>query len=392
METITRGYVPPNMEKNTKWARKCFEEWLFERNEHYPDEKCPEDILKKQDAEEIGKWFPIFIGEVRRSDGEDYPPRSIHQILSGLLRYMRTVDSNCPNFLDRRDPRFQRIQKACETVFRSLHKQGIGVDVRHTPIVSAEEEGMLWERKVLNVSSPKGLLRAVFFYVGKICCLRGGEEQRNLKKSQFTRYVENGSKNRSGGTAQLNLENKIVPIHAVPENCPRCLVFLLDLYFSKLPEFPAKDDVFYLRPKVKVPSSPGEPWFDCIPIGKNKLATLMKEMFVEAGFQEMKTNHSLRATGATTLFDAGLPEKIIQKNTGHRSLEALRKYERVSVEQELEYSRILTSLGQSSYRESSSVSIAPVKNEQDEGDGNAQKIFQPSFSRCSIGHISINYK
>lgn len=118
----------------------------------------------------------------------------------------------------------------------------------------------------------------------------------------------------------------------------------------------------------------------------------MKEMSVEAGFQEMKTNHSLRATGATTLFNAGLPEKIIQKNTGHRSLEALRKYERVSVEQELEYSRILTSLGQSSYRESSSVSIAPVKNEQDEGDGNAQKIFQPSFSRCSIGHISINYK
>ena len=92
--------------------------------------------------------------------------------------------------------------------------------------------------------------------------------------------------------------------------------FLLDLYFSKLPEFPAKDDVFNLRPKVKVPSSPGEPWFDCTPIGKNKLATMMKEMSVEAGFQETKTNHSLRATGATTLFNAGLPEKNFRKTRG----------------------------------------------------------------------------
>ena len=32
-----------------------------------------------------------------------------------------------------------------------------------------------------------GLLRAVFYHVGKVCCLRGGEEQCKLKRSQFTR-------------------------------------------------------------------------------------------------------------------------------------------------------------------------------------------------------------
>lgn len=37
---------------------------------------------------------------------------------------------------------------------------------------------------------------------------------------------------------------------------------------------------------------------------------------------------------------------MIQKNTGHRSLEALRKYERVSVEQQQATSRILTNLDQ----------------------------------------------
>ena len=43
---------------------------------------------------------------------------------------------------------------------------------------------------------------------------------------------------------------------------------------------------------------------------------------------------SLRATGATTRFDAGTPEAVIQKRTGHRSLEALRTYKRVIPAQE----------------------------------------------------------
>ena len=40
-----------------------------------------------------------------------------------------------------------------------------------------------------------------------------------------------------------------------------------------------------------------------------------------------KTNHSLRATGAIQLYESGVPEKVIQEQTGNRSLEALRIYE-----------------------------------------------------------------
>ena len=38
----------------------------------------------------------------------------------------------------------------------------------------------------------------------------------------------------------------------------------------------------------------------------------------------MKTNHSLRATAASELFCANVPEKLIQERTGHKSLQALR--------------------------------------------------------------------
>lgn len=395
IEDLSKGYIPPNTEKNTKWAKSVFTDWVAQRNLKFPDEQCPENILQNVNAEEIAKWFPIFIAEVRRCDGEQYPAKSIHQILAGLLRYMRGIDKNCPNFLDKNDHRFQGIDRTCESVYRSLRKQGVGADVRHTPVVTVAEETKLWDLNILNTTTPKGLLRAVFYYVGKVCCLRGGEEQRCLKKSQFTRhynpdmykYIETGSKNRSGGIAQLHLKNKIVPIYAVPENRPRCLVFLLDLYFSKFPpESSNIQDVFYLRPKVKPPGASDQPWFDAMPIGKNKLSSMMKEMSVEAGFEETKSNHSLRATGASALFASGLPEKLIQSTTGHRSVEALREYERSSIQQEVEKTRILTSL-----ESSANVTVSGDDCNTTVSNCNDKAPSVPSFSGCSIGHITFNF-
>ena len=65
-------------------------------------------------------------------------------------------------------------------------------------------------------------------------------------------------------------------------------------------------------------------------------------MCKEAGISGKKTNHSLRRTAATTLFEKGVPEKIIQGVTGHRSTTGLRTYERVSVKQKQAVSTILS--------------------------------------------------
>ena len=56
----------------------------------------------------------------------------------------------------------------------------------------------------------------------------------------------------------------------------------------------------------------------------------------------MITNHSLRATSATHMYRSGVPEKVIQERTGHRSLEALQIYER-SDSQHQAVSNILSS-------------------------------------------------
>ena len=68
-----------------------------------------------------------------------------------------------------------------------LRREGIGTVIKHTPVVMAEEEDTLWKSSVIGEGSPLALQRAVFFYVGRCFCLRGGEEQ---KLSHFVRSFQ----------------------------------------------------------------------------------------------------------------------------------------------------------------------------------------------------------
>ena len=59
--------------------------------------------------------------------------------------------------------------------------------------------------------------------------------------------------------------------------------------------------------------------------GKMKLQTMVKDMFKDVRIEGRFINQSLRASGTTALFDAGIPEAVIQKCTGHKSINALHR-------------------------------------------------------------------
>ena len=44
------------------------------------------------------------------------------------------------------------------------------------------------------------------------------------------------------------------------------------------------------------------------------------------------TNHCLRATAMTRMYNSGVPEKVIADKSGHRSIDGLRAYEHPSME------------------------------------------------------------
>ena len=91
---------------------------------------------------------------------------------------MRGINPETPDFLTKSDWRFRELSGCIESVYVDLRKQGIGTEVKHTPIITLYEENQLWEKGIFGTSTPLSLQRAIFFYVGKIFCIRGGEEQR----------------------------------------------------------------------------------------------------------------------------------------------------------------------------------------------------------------------
>ena len=97
-----------------------------------------------------------------------------------------------------------------------------------------------------------------------------------------------------------------------------------------------------MRAKPRTPADRTVPWYDNVPIGKNKQSTIVRDTCADAGIAERKTNYSLRASGATALFKVGVPERIIQGTTGHCSLNAPRRYEQVSNEQHQAASHVAT--------------------------------------------------
>ena len=324
-----------------------FSSWMKERNMRCgEDDQCPIDLLEKPNGERLNHWLSRFVVEARRGDGKQYPPATLASMLAGLYRYTKKFDPSAPNFMNKKDGTFKDLYGALQVRYRELRQAGIGADVKHSPIVTKEEEDTLWTTGVLGDEDPVALQRAVFFYVGKVFCIRGGEEQRSLKQSQFARshdpdcytYIENGSKNKSG--VNLKQPNKIVPVYAVPDSRPRCLVYLLDKYLSKIPQRGKELDIFYLRPSSSFNKNPAGYWYECAAIGRDKLRRFLSDMCEAAGIKEKKTNHSLRSTGATAMFSANVPEKLIRDVTGHQS-NALHLYERPTMCQKQELSKVL---------------------------------------------------
>ena len=299
---------------------------------------------------------------------------------------MRTLNPNCPNFLDKKDNEFLSLHGAMDVVFHQLHSAGVGRDTKHARTLSIEDEQKLWQSGVMGTTTPAALQNATFFIVGKMFCLRGGTELRNLKPSQMKRlndpnryvYTEYTSKTQPGSFKKLYIKNKVVPIFECPEVGEQCPVLILDKYFSKLPPEAFSNDIFFLRPIERHEDS--KHWYSKMPVGRNILDIKLSGMCKMANIEGKISNHSLRATSATTMFQMGVPEKIIQEHTGHRSLEALRTYERANEDQHRAASKVLCASTDIPYE---------VSHQQEHSTASTDKKYNVSCCR-QTSHKSLN--
>ena len=263
--------LPKNTKRINEWALKTFYQWISAQNSSQTDDIVPDDLLSSEDTTLVAKWLCKFVLEVRLESGSHYPPKSIYSLLCGLYRISRSNGVSF-NFLDKKDHRFIHFRNTLDTVCSQLHSKGVGSSVKSAAVMSFDDEDALWDRKVMSMDDPSSLLNLIFFYVGLHCCLRGGQEHRDLSVDQFRRYpsdtthydghtyyeyAECISKNNQHRFNDIHSKNKVVKVFAIVGS-NRCFVKIMDFYLAKLPAEPKS---FYLLPLTKAPDDTTKPWF-----------------------------------------------------------------------------------------------------------------------------------
>ena len=299
-------------------------------------------------SKELGYWLTHFIHEIRKKCGGEYTPNTLHHICCGLMRQLRL--SGHPNIDFFKDPDFSEFRASLDAEMKRLQGDRIGSKKKQAEVFTSEEENKLWEMGLLGDASPQSLLDTMVFYNGFYFALCSGQEHRQLRRNTpqielverpgeraYLKYTEDISKNRPGGLKGRKASPKVVIHHANIEVPERCFVRLYKLYMKKCPS-DAPGHAFYLRASATFTS---ECWYSRVPLGHTTLSKTVSRLCQLGGIQGFKTNHLLRATATTRLYQSGVDEQLVMERTGHQSLEGVRSYKRTSNTQREALSNIL---------------------------------------------------
>ena len=116
------------------------------------------------------------------------------------------------------------------------------------------------------------------------------------------------------------------------------------------------------------------------------MAKTVSRLCQVSGMSGYKTNHSLRVTTATRLFQAGVVEQLIMSRIGHQSLDGVRTYKRVSEEQCQQVSSVFNSA-------TNCIEESPHLNKKIklvDGQDHEERASQPlTLSNCT--NVTINF-
>ena len=79
------GAIPASTASDTKYCVGVWNDWCRHRLAHYGDAILPLDEITITD---LAEYLSSFIYEVRKQDGSEFPPESLHHIVSGLQRFL----------------------------------------------------------------------------------------------------------------------------------------------------------------------------------------------------------------------------------------------------------------------------------------------------------------
>ena len=300
--------------------------------------------LEEMSDDDLDHFLARFVAEVRKVDGKEYPGKTIYEMINSIQTYLRVECKRNLTLIDKSSCVFRKLNSALNYVLKDRAQQGLGVEICQAKGITEEQENYLWLHGFLGSSNGELLRDTLVFVFGMQFALRN-LRRRNSQLSlqvdeldkEYLQYVEDISKTNNGGLAHLRIRRKVVRAYKNLANPERCPVELYKKYVSHVPT-ETSDNTFYLQALAK---PKGEIWYYKKAVGRETLGNVVKKIMKNAGFEGHYTNHSLRRSSASRLYDAGMPKQVIQETTSHRSSDGVKAYKCTSSSLKRKASEIL---------------------------------------------------
>ena len=143
----------------------------------------------------------------------------------------------------------------------------------------------------------------------------------------------------------------------------------------------------YLQPKIKFTP---KVWYFDQPYGNNKVGKTVRELCHKDGFEGKFTNHSLRATSASRMYQNNKPEQVIKEVTYHKS-DCVKMYKRTSDNIREEASK--THAGSKSnncQKVGDEPKVNEIENERVRGDKEFENLMERNKQNLSVSQMIKN--
>lgn len=288
----SRNEISKVTKRQTTWAVNCFIGWLVSQGLDVD--------LTTVEKTELNGLLRHFYGSVRNSKGELYGIASYIALRAGLNRYFKEPPVSRPVCL-MKDAEFTSANKVFLGVLKRIRKSGRDIASHHQAL-SLDDIYILRHSRVMDTSTPKGLLNRVWFDIQVHFGRRGKQANRNLKPDSFV--IRKDKRGLRFCTLSCGDE---ATIHNKKDQCSMfekpgsefCPVTSLLKYLSRLPP---NATALYLQPKKELAD---EMWYSHVPLGVNHLGSMLSRMCKEAGTSVIYTNHCIKSTPFHQLRDTG---------------------------------------------------------------------------------------
>ena len=359
IKDLKKVQMKKRSEYKMNWAVRAYNEWRSNRlndiinfdNKIFAANLSDIVNLTKENLEYA---MCRFIPEVRKlNSGNDYPGKTLYEMCVAIQKYCN-INGKKWKLVD--GPNFGDLRTVLDNIMKERALRNIGMVKKQAAVIPLNFQDKLWEQGLLGDDSPDKLRDTVLFLIGTNVGLRAGDEHQALRRhcpwqpSQITFkkndkgvrcavYTEDTvTKTHDGGLNSMRKSKKISWIYP-SSDITHCPVRLIDKYMGLWP--PVTDQKmktnFYLRSLTR--TTPAQ-WYSNRVMGIHAIRKTVGELLKHVELDGFFSNHSLRRTSTTRLFNAGVDRKLVKEFTGHTS-DAVDQYQITSHEQCEQISKIV---------------------------------------------------